>query len=85
MSVVPCSKCIYCKDQEPGKLDALDKPKIGMCCRHAPHTIALLPNGQTITLWAMVKIYHDGCGDGQLGISTLVPGNGHKGGAADAH
>jgi len=75
--VTQCSKCIYCYDPEPMSLDALDRPKIGVCRRHAPRNV-IFAGGNTLTLWPNVKIYHDGCGEGEFGISTLVSGNGHK-------
>lgn len=78
MPIIKCAKCAFCVDLEPQVLDALDKPKIGQCRCHAPRSVFLLPDGRSMTLWPSVKIFYDGCGEGEVGISTLIPGNGHK-------
>jgi hypothetical protein len=72
MPMTMCSKCMFCFDPFPGTIESLDKPKLGVCRRHAPDTPVLLANGGTMTLWPNVKIFHDGCGEGEIGLALAT-------------
>ena len=78
MLIINCAKCVCCTDPDPKKIDSLSDPKVGLCRRHSPTNIVFMPDGKTLTLWPVVKMYYDGCVEGEIGLSTLLPGNGRK-------
>jgi hypothetical protein len=73
MPVTMCFRCLYCFDPAPATVEALDQPKMGICRRHAPNNLVLLPENRVVALWAPVRILHDGCGDGEVGITVATP------------